>query len=126
LAEICDRLEHAQQCYKYFYDEHHRDLTFDVDQWVWLHLIHRSTASLDITNRNKLGPKYFGPFQVQERISDVAYQLQRAHLHNVFHVGLVKPYHGETSTVPGTMPPIKHVRVCLMSVEVVRSRVARG
>jgi hypothetical protein len=23
LSEICDRLEHAQQRYKYFYDEHH-------------------------------------------------------------------------------------------------------
>jgi hypothetical protein len=40
LVEICDRLEQAQQRYKYFYDERHRDLMFDVGQWVWLHPIH--------------------------------------------------------------------------------------
>jgi hypothetical protein len=48
---------------------------FGVDQWVWLYLIHWSIVSLNITNRGKLGPKYFAPFQVQECISDMAYRL---------------------------------------------------
>jgi hypothetical protein len=65
----------VQQRYKYFYDGRHWDLTFGVDQWVWLYLIHWSTVSLNITNRGKLGPKYFAPFQVQECISDMAYRL---------------------------------------------------
>jgi hypothetical protein len=62
LAEIWFRLEQVQQRYKFFYDERHWDLTFDVGQWVWLYLIHRPTVSLDITNRDKLGPKFYGLF----------------------------------------------------------------
>lgn len=41
LAEVRDRLLQAQQYAKRIYDGHHRDLEFDVGDWVWLHLLHR-------------------------------------------------------------------------------------
>jgi hypothetical protein len=40
LAEIWDRLEQAQQFYKRHYDRHHREVEFQVLQWVWLQLLH--------------------------------------------------------------------------------------
>lgn len=49
-----------------------------------------------------------------------------AKLHNVFHVGLLKPFRGEHPTAAGILPPIRHGRACLTPDAVVKSRLARG
>lgn len=55
LLEVRDRLQQAQQHYKMYYDQKHRALEFQVGQWVWLRLLHRPIASLDVQGRGKLG-----------------------------------------------------------------------
>jgi hypothetical protein len=71
-----------------------------------------STAQwLDVKGRNKLGPKFYGPFCVLERVREVAYKLELsegAWLHNVFHVGLLKPHKGEAPQSPGILSSTKH------------------
>jgi hypothetical protein len=62
LAKIRDRLELAQQYYNMHYDRKHREVEFQVGQWVWLRLLHRAMASLTTHGRGKLGPKFFRPF----------------------------------------------------------------
>jgi hypothetical protein len=62
LVEIHDWLEQAQQHYKLHYDRKHRDVEFQVDDWVWLRLLHRSIASLSVQGRSKLSPRFFRPF----------------------------------------------------------------
>jgi hypothetical protein len=61
LAEVRDRLEQAQQHYKAVYDRRHQLVMFAPGQWVWLRLLHRPVASLQVQGRGKLGPKFFDP-----------------------------------------------------------------
>jgi hypothetical protein len=111
--------------HKAFYGCKHRPVDFVVGEWAWLRLLHRPIALLDVKGCGKLGPKFFGPFQVTEKIDDVAYRLQLpmgACLHDVFHVSLLKKFHGEVPTSPRTLPPIWHDRACPTPATVLCSR----
>jgi hypothetical protein len=116
LMEIREQLVQAQQHYKAFYDRNHREVDFEVGWWVWLRLIHRLMASLNVTRRGKLGPKFYGLFQIVEHIGEVAYKLklpEEGCLHDVFHVSLLKKFNGTPPTAPSPLPPIHHGRACL-------------
>ncbi|WVZ93414.1 hypothetical protein U9M48_039394 [Paspalum notatum var. saurae] len=129
LVEIRDRLEQAQQTQKAQHDRGHREVIFTPSQWVWLRLLHRPAASMDIRGRGKVGPRFYGPFKVLERVGNVAYRLQpqpSAKLHKVFHVGLLKPYSGPEPTQPSTLPPVRHGRVCPLPQQVLRGRLVQG
>jgi hypothetical protein len=71
---VRDRLEQEQTHYKLQYDRNHRDLKFAVGEWAWLQLLHRPIALLQVAGWGKLGPKFYGPFQVLERVGMVAYK----------------------------------------------------
>ena len=46
--------------------------------------------------KGKLSPRYIGPFEILERIGEVSYRLalppQLSHVHNVFHISLLRGY----------------------------------
>jgi hypothetical protein len=62
LLHTRERREQAQNHYKLLYDRKHRELEFNEGDWVWLHLLHRSIASLNVVGHGKLGPKFYGSF----------------------------------------------------------------
>jgi hypothetical protein len=87
LMEICERLEQTQSYQKLQYDRKHREVEFQPGLWVWLRLLHRPMASLDIKGKGKVGPKFYGPFKIMERVGDVAYKMQLpagAKIHDCF------------------------------------------
>jgi hypothetical protein len=129
LDEVRDRLEQAQQYYKVVYDRRHRLVTFALGEWVWLCLLHRPVASLNVQGRGKLGPKFFGPYQVLEQIGEVAYRLvlpAGARIHDVFHVGLLKLFHGDPPAQVPALPPVEHGRVVVQPEKVLKACVERG
>jgi hypothetical protein len=129
LEDVRARLEQAQAIYKRFYNKHHRDVTFPVCDWVWLRLRHRAPASLQVKTSSKLRPRFFGSYKIVTIISPVAYKLElppRARLHDVFHVGLLKPFKGTPPDAPPALPPIHHGTIILEPKSGVRARVTRG
>ncbi|KAJ0436024.1 putative nucleotidyltransferase, Ribonuclease H [Helianthus annuus] len=79
-------------------DAKRREVEFSVGDMVYLKLqpYRQSTVALRLSA--KVGPKFFGPYKVVERVGPVAYRLElppEALIHNVFHVSLLKKCQGE-------------------------------
>ncbi|XP_068636084.1 uncharacterized protein [Aristolochia californica] len=95
------------------YDKSHHDQSYAPDDYVWLHLHMYFQLSLSASQRQKLSPKYYGPFQVLERIGSMAYRLQLTsdtQIHDVFHVSLLKPFKGDSSLLHPPLPALHDAR----------------
>jgi Chromo (CHRromatin Organisation MOdifier) domain len=78
---------------------------FQVGNQVWLEATHLKLHH----QKTKLAPKCYGPFQVVEEVSLVAYQIKLPTswgIHNMFHASLLSPYHEMTAHGPNfSWPP---------------------
>jgi hypothetical protein len=129
LAEVRQRLLQAQQMSKKYYDAYHREAEFAMGDWVWLCLLHRTTQSLVLRAKRKLGPHYAGPFLVLERVGTLAYHLQLpagTRIHDVFHVGLLKAYHDEPPAAPPALPPTSDGRLLSSPAKVLKAQQRRS
>jgi hypothetical protein len=66
---------------------------------------------------------------VLEQVGEVAYRLALptgAHIHDVFHVGLLKPFHGDPPAQVPALPPVEHGQVVVQPETVLKAHVARG
>jgi hypothetical protein len=129
LADICHRLEQAQVVPKRHYNRAHRNVMYQVGYWVLLRLRQRAAASLPQTSSDKLKPRFYGPYRITELINDVTVRLglpPRARLHDVFHVGLLKKFHGTPPDAPPPLSTLHHGVVVPASERAVKMRLARG
>ena len=129
LAEIRDRLLQAQDYMKTSHDKLHRDLAFQVNDWVWLRLHQRTATGITDGTKSKLSPRFYGPFQVIEKIGSVAYRLRlpaKARIHDVFHVVYLKKHQGEPPTIMGSLPPIANGRAVPVPAKVLRAMPSRN
>jgi hypothetical protein len=64
---------------------------------------------LDSHAKGELGPRYVWPFQVLERIDNVAYRLwlpDGARIHDIFHIDLLKAHKGDPPAMPTPLPTV--------------------
>jgi hypothetical protein len=113
--------------------DHHnkqwRAKSFDIDEWVWLRLQHCVAARIAPLKFSKLYPRYFGPYKIIVKIGEVAYRLQlpeKAHIHNVFHVALLKKFQGTPPVSIVPLPPLQHGHVLATPAKVMKARLNRG
>ena len=67
-----------------------RDLEFEVSDHVFLNVAPMKGV-LRFGKREKLSPRFIGPFEILERVGAVAYKNLVA-VHNVFHVPMLRKY----------------------------------
>ncbi|XP_076948376.1 uncharacterized protein LOC143620599 [Bidens hawaiensis] len=95
IAIAREKLKEAQSRQKSYADQHRRTVEFQVGDHVFLRVSHCcGVRRLGI--KGKLSPRYIGLFEILERIGEVSYRLalppQLSHVHNVFHVSLLRGY----------------------------------
>ena len=90
-------------------NRHRQERSFVVGDWVFLRLQPYRQQSLASKGRWKLSPRYFGPFQVLQKIGSVSYKLDlpsKSRIHPVFHVSCLKLKLGQHVTPLPTLPPV--------------------
>jgi hypothetical protein len=90
--------------------QHHSEREFEVGDWVFLRLQPYKQMSLKQQKKdNKLGPKYYGPYKVFQRIGSMAYKLElppSSCVHPVFHVSCLKKVTDNKTPVQTILPEI--------------------
>ncbi|MCO5603092.1 hypothetical protein L7F22_057237 [Adiantum nelumboides] len=132
-------LERTQSKQKKAADRHGRELVFSLGDWVLLRF--EKARLRKIKGKEclfpKLGMRYYGPFQVCDKISDVAYRLKLPEdwkIHNAFHVSLLRLFVGDVpkDMVPKEQPEVEELDEVLVPEQIlthkdrkVRGKVAR-
>ena len=92
---IQERMRGAQDRQKSYADKRRSALEFEVGEKVLLK-VSPTKGVMRFGRKGKLSPRFIGPYDVLERIGEVAYRLalpmNLAQVHNVFHVSQLRKY----------------------------------
>lgn len=107
----------AQNRMKQFVDMKRTERSFEVGDWVYLKMQPHQQLSMKSRWCVKLSPKFYGPFEILQRIGPVAYKLKLladALIHDIFHVSLLKKKVGNNQVVSSVLPKLKPEHLLLV------------
>lgn len=97
LSILKSNLSLAQNKMKVQTDKHRTKMEFAVGDLAYLKLVPYQLQSLNPHSHHKLLPRFYGPFEVLQRVGKVAYKLKlpaTPKIHHVFHVSCLKKHLG--------------------------------
>ena len=102
IEKIRARMLASQSRQKSYVDPKRRDVEFQVGDHVFLRVSPlRGVRRFGV--KGKLSPRFVGPFEILERVGQVAYRLalppSLSGVHNVFHVSMLRKYVSNTTHV---------------------------
>nr|GFC10273.1 putative nucleotidyltransferase, ribonuclease H [Tanacetum cinerariifolium] len=90
-----EKLKEARTRQKTYVDKHRRSLEFQPGDHVFLK-VSPARGVRRFSIKGKLSHRFIGPFEILDRVGDVSYRLalpsQLSHVHDVFHVSLLRGY----------------------------------
>ena len=100
--KIRKRILAAQSRQKRYSDPQRRKLEFNVGDNVFLKVAPMK-GIMRFGKKGKLSPRYVGPFEILDKVGDVAYRLalpsSLSNVHNVFHLSMLRRYISNPSHV---------------------------
>ncbi|KAL5565172.1 hypothetical protein UlMin_028336 [Ulmus minor] len=102
VEKIRQRMKTAQSRQKSYVDRRRKPLEFAIGDKVFLKVAPMK-GMMRFGKRGKLSPRFVGPFEILERIGDLAYRVAlppaMSGIHNVFHVSMLRKYTPDPSHV---------------------------
>ena len=99
---IQEKMRMAQSRQKSYHDKRRKSLEFQEGDHVFLRVTPITGVGRALKSK-KLTPRFIGPYQILERIGEVAYRIalppSLANLHDVFHVSQLRRYVHDPSHV---------------------------
>jgi len=107
MKDLKNNIQAAQERMKRLYDGKHREEELEEGDWVYLKLQPYRQVSVYMRKNTKLAARFYGPFQVIKKISNVACKLSLppgSRIHPVFHISLLKRYLGRKQVACQHLP----------------------
>ncbi|XP_019178173.1 PREDICTED: uncharacterized protein LOC109173399 [Ipomoea nil] len=110
VKQIQSRMKAAQDRQKSYADRARRQVEFAVGDKVLLR-VSPTRGVMRFGRKGKLSPRFIGPYEILERVGNLAYRLalpmEMERVHNVFHVSQLKKYvHDPTHVLPPEVIPL--------------------
>ncbi|MCO5601678.1 hypothetical protein L7F22_055801 [Adiantum nelumboides] len=131
-AKVRETLHKSQERQKKAADRHRCDLKLKENDWVLLRF--EKTRLRQKKGKERLFPKlsmrYYGSFQITERINDVSVRLRLPDtwkIHNAFHVSLLKPFRGDVPDdgEPDEQPEVEENEEILVPERILALRIRK-
>lgn len=109
LKELRCQLQISRNRMKKFADDRRTERSFDVGDFVYLRLQPYKQVSISLGRNFKLSPQYYGPFEILQKIGNVAYLLKLPDdscIHPVFYVSCLKKKIGDSVQVQQDLPKV--------------------